>query len=557
MKSSHVYAIATAIAFSTLAASRGDLIVRKDGTVIEGKILSRDAKGLSVQIDGKTSQPPVQVPPDAVARVIQIDDHGAETAESDGTTAPAKRPDPHWDVPAEPAAPPIAAASKDPTYYVIPLHGVVGETYLADALDKSLADAEKRKPTVVVLDINSPGGLVNETELMVKILHRYNKDLRIVALVDQDLSASAITSLSVRNIYMKSTGTIGAATAFDGSDSNAPKDIQEKFQSAWRAVARNSAEEGGHEPLLAEAMIDSSMELHLETIDGKKVVKQGAGPDMIVTKGKILTLTSHEAFNCGLAADIADDFTELGDEMHLKGWKECPGLGTVLADYAPKRREAFIEKAKEIEALLKENFAAAVSAAPSEDLVTRSITTGGPSLGPATPGGARGPRGPVGPAGGRSIGPRGPIGPGAAGARGGAQPQRVVTEQVRTVTPEQRAQWNNHSLLAVVALQKMEQNIQDEMSLAEAFGQRGLADQLKEPLSIIADARARIYADRNKYASESAASSPVVTAPLRQPPVARGPARAPDPTPAHARRSPGHYQSRLWRLAQRPLHRCH
>ena len=190
-----------------------------------------------------------------------------------------------------------------------------------------------------------------------KTLHKYNKELRIVAAtVDQDLSAAAITTLSAKAIYMKSTGTVGAATAYNGSVVGMPQDIEEKMQSVWRAVARNSAEEGGHDPLLAEAMIDSSKDLHLDYVGGRKVVKEGPGTKMLVTKGKILTLTSHEAVDCGLAAAIVDDVDELGVEMKFKGWKECPGLGTVLAKYLPERREAFIEKAKELEAALKEEF---------------------------------------------------------------------------------------------------------------------------------------------------------------------------------------------------------
>ena len=40
-------------------------------------------------------------------------------------------------------------------------------------------------------------------------------------------------------------------------------------------MARNSAEEGGHEPLLGDAMIDNSVELHLEMEGGKAVVREG------------------------------------------------------------------------------------------------------------------------------------------------------------------------------------------------------------------------------------------------------------------------------------------
>ena len=99
----------------------------------------------------------MQVAADAVERVVVIDEKGAVVLEGAGTGVPGKRPEKSWTPPKEPEAPPMAAAPGGATYYVIPLHGAVGETFVADALEKSLADASKRKPTVVVLDIDSPG----------------------------------------------------------------------------------------------------------------------------------------------------------------------------------------------------------------------------------------------------------------------------------------------------------------------------------------------------------------------------------------------------------------
>ncbi len=146
-----------------------------------------------------------------------------------------------WDVPPEPAAPKISASRAGAkTFYVIPLHGEVGHTVLANALEKSLADALLRKPTVVVLDIDSPGGLVAESEKIIRVISRYKKKLRMVALCDQDLSAAAIFTLSIKEIYLKPTGTIGAATSFIPNQPQLSEKVEEKMQSAWRAVARTA-----------------------------------------------------------------------------------------------------------------------------------------------------------------------------------------------------------------------------------------------------------------------------------------------------------------------------
>jgi hypothetical protein len=475
MKVWYSCAVAAVLALVAGGRVRADLIVQKDGAVVEGKVLSRDAKGLSVQVEGKTGQPPVQVAADAVARVIQIDAKGAMVAEGVGVSVPTKRAEPRWGFPAEPVAPPIAPAASGPTYYVVPLHGEVGDTYTPDLLEKSLADATKRRPTVVVLDINSPGGKISEAETMIKTLHRYNKELRIVALVDQNLSASAIISLSVRSIFMKSTGTFGAATALHEDELLGPVALQAKFQSAWRAVARSSAEEGGHEPLLAEAMIDNLMELHVETVDGKKVVKEGRGPSMLTKPGRILTLTSREAVNCGLAVDLADDLNELGQKLNLTSWKECRGLGVALADYVVKRREVYEQKRKEIETDFRANLEAAESAMPSEGPITRQFSIG-----------------------------RG-------GTSGADEPRpRFTIDEFRKPTARQRAEWNGHSLAAVVALQKAEQDVQDYIALGTAFNHKEIDPEMKALQTALGMVRARLYDERYKITDDSTDSTAIL-----------------------------------------------
>jgi hypothetical protein len=502
---------------------RADLIVKQDGSVVEGKVVSRDAKGLTVQAEGQKTA--LQMAAESVARVIVTDEKGMLLEQAKGVSSPGKAPERKFNVPVEPAGPKIETASPS-SYYVIPFHGVVGETVTSQGLEKSLADAVKRKAPVVVLDINSPGGLVSEAEEMIKILHQYNKQLRIVVLADQNLSAAAITSLSVREIYVKATSITGAATAYNPENLLLPADIREKMQSAWRAVARNSAQEGGHEPLLAEAMIDSSKQLHLETIDGKKVVKEGPGENIICQKGRILTLTSREAVNCGLAVALADDYAELGVALRMPGWAECPGLGREMAAYLEKRWTSFEQQSKELEAELSRHLSAARDAAPDSDVVTQRVVTTpampgqiGP-VGPSIPMGGRGGGG-FGGRGGGFVGPTVPTVPMGRGGRGtGMVTQSVVTS--RTVSTEMRAKWKERSLATVVALQEVERVAQEEMLLAKAFGRDEMADEIKEALPIIANARAEMYANRNKYLQDAGAVAG--TAPGRGPaPAAAAP----------------------------------
>jgi len=472
---------AVAVALLTVASARADILIKSDGTPIEGKLLSQSATAIVFQAERDTA--PQSFDRSAVTRVVGTDAHGAVIFDSSAATQPAV----HWDVPAEPAAPAMAARAAGPTYYVIPLHGEVGVTVLASALDKSLADAVERKPTAVILDIDSPGGLVEEAKKIMEVIHRYNKQVRIIALANQDLSAAAILSLSCKEIYVKATGTIGAAVAFNPANLNLPPKLEEKMLSAWRAVARNSAEEGGHEPLLAEAMVDNSIELHLETVGGKPVVKEGPGDRTLCHKGRVLTLSSHEAAECGLAAGQADDFAAVGQALKMGNWTECQGLGVPLAAFLPQRAQAFKSDLDEVAAEFARDVTDAVNADPSRSTVT--VINAGPRFAPrrlAPPA----PRVPGMPR--RIPGPVVPPPP--------AMPP-VPRQAVTVVSSGSPATWKRDSLLCVLALNAAQADLGKARSLCEAFGFQGDAEEVNGIVSKVAAVRQQVYDGRNKYST--------------------------------------------------------
>ena len=361
--------ILTALILLPIAAARADIIVRTDNTFIEGKILQKPegaagggGAAAEVVIQPADAQP-LHIPTKQIARILPTDDRGALLH---ADTQPARTfPAP----PPEPTPPPLPVlAPTGPTYYLIPLHGEVGATILATALEKSLADAALRNPTVVILDIDSPGGLVEEAGKILRVLHHYNPRLRIIALTDKDLSAAAIITLSVREIYVKPGSTIGAAVSFVPNKLFLPPKIEEKFQSAWRAVARGSAEEGRHNPLLADAMIDPSYDLRIISVDGKSTVVEAPPlPEkpQFLRKGKILTMTAQEAVACGLAIGEAENLDDLAKQLHLSPWTECTGLAAALADYMPKRAALFKSEIDKISATLAEDFRTAERADPT------------------------------------------------------------------------------------------------------------------------------------------------------------------------------------------------
>lgn len=252
-------------------------------------------------------------------------------------------------IPERPKAPPVKEP-KGPTFCVIPLHGEVGKAVVSGLLEDALKDAARRKVDLVVLDIDSPGGAIREAEEIIKVLRTYNRKLRIVTLAGQDLSAAAIISLATKEIYLRPGGILGAATAYQMSVFGIPAEIEEKFQSVWRATARSAAETGGHDPLLAEAMIDADMELYYIERNGRKIVREGEGDrdNTITTEGKLLTMTAGEAFDCGLSKGIVSSYDELCKACGFTRCEEVEALGKPLAEWWTGALEKLEEDMDEI-----------------------------------------------------------------------------------------------------------------------------------------------------------------------------------------------------------------
>jgi ATP-dependent protease ClpP protease subunit len=486
-----------------LEAGRADILVTTDGQVREAKVVRQNAKEVVVQADPSEPQKVEHIDAKTLSRVILTDEHGAVLPGKPGTTQPAKV----WKTTTAPAVLPVKKPSGKPTYYLIPLHGEVGATVVADILEKSLKDAVERKSSVVVLDIDSPGGDIEETQKILKVLHKYNKQLRIVALTDKDLSAAAIITLSLKEIYTKSTSTIGAATAYQITRANLAAPLAEKMMSAWRAVARNSAEEGGHEPLLAEAMIDSDLALYMEMADGRPIIsteRGGRHDTVLCQRGKILTLTSHEAVTCGLAKALADDCDELGTVLEMPGWTECKGMGTALADYQANQVKLLTDQIQEIGHQFDTDIKEAAAVDPSAGTYLSRITT---SYGPLQPGIPM-PGYPGRPA---VPGPGMPRVPTPGVPRYPTSPTGTVSQRVtQIVPPETRVKWMEKSLACVVALQRAEHDIADMFSLCKSFGHELQSEVLTNLQTELGAVRTRVYEDRNKY-NQTPTSGPTRT----------------------------------------------
>jgi hypothetical protein len=211
-------------------------------------------------------------------------------------------------------------APGEATYAVVPVKGEIGVDFTVEQLRMGLKNASDKKATVVVLEIDTPGGSIEEAEKTVGLLME-QKNVRIVALVRRALSAGAPITLTCKEIYMTSGAMIGAAVPFRQGANQLPQEIEEKYKSVWRACCRKAADYGGHPSVLAEAMVDPGFPLYLRDEDGTTVVDRTGRGRMLKSPGRILTLTAREAVECKLAAGIAEDMAGLGLAMNMPAWK--------------------------------------------------------------------------------------------------------------------------------------------------------------------------------------------------------------------------------------------
>lgn len=160
--------------------------------------------------------------------------------------------------------------------YVMPIDGTI-DLGLAPFLERALRQATDDGAAAVVLEINTFGGRVDAAVAMRDSL--LNSKVRTIAFINQRaISAGALIALATNTIVMVEGGTIGAATPVQVGGGGAPTPVDEKSVSYVRNEFRATAEVRKRPPQIAEAMVDSDVEI-----------------PKVIAKGKLLTLTTSGA----------------------------------------------------------------------------------------------------------------------------------------------------------------------------------------------------------------------------------------------------------------------
>jgi membrane-bound serine protease (ClpP class) len=182
--------------------------------------------------------------------------------------------------------------------YVAVVEGEI-DLGLAPYVRRVVSEAENENADAVVFKINTFGGRVDAaTQIKDAII---STDILTIAFINnRAISAGSLIALSCNKIVMVEGGSIGATTVVD----QAGKKQSEKYQSYMRSEMRSTAERNGRRKDIAEGMVDERI-----VIDG------------LVDSTQLITLTSKEAYNYGIADTLVNDIYELLSAFNLSNAK--------------------------------------------------------------------------------------------------------------------------------------------------------------------------------------------------------------------------------------------
>lgn len=176
---------------------------------------------------------------------------------------------------------------------------------------------------VVVFRVTSGGGLGLEVQrISDEIQNVYKKHFRVVAWIDSAISAAAMSSHCIEEIYFTPQGNYGACTGWHGALIAAKgRDLEDMLYQMEKISAR-----GGYDPQIMKSM--QVMQPLSCTVEDSGQVKfypdTNSGNILLNPEGRILTLTADTALKIHFSRGTAEDLDQL---TKLMGYKELNWIG--------------------------------------------------------------------------------------------------------------------------------------------------------------------------------------------------------------------------------------
>lgn len=188
------------------------------------------------------------------------------------------------------------------------------------ALHKIPAD---QKPQVIVLHIHSQGGMLAEVPRLSDAIEKELKPhARVVAWVDQAISAAALTALSCNEIVMTSEGSIGNAVAHVKRWGQEVPLMGDELQTALE-VGEEVAKRGNRDVKILRAMQASEpLSCTLSAAGPVEWRADENGPEVVNHAGSPLTLDAENAKKFGVSIGTADNKQDVVKLLGITSWTE-------------------------------------------------------------------------------------------------------------------------------------------------------------------------------------------------------------------------------------------
>ena len=216
---------------------------------------------------------------------------------------------------------------------LIPFEGEI-EPLGEHAFYRKLDEARSLGADVVIVEIDSPGGLVSSSIELAERLQDVTWAKTVAFIPDQAISGAAMMSLGCNEIVMSSRAKIGDVGPIVLGEDSLFRHAPEKIVSHLAQVMRDLAEENGRPPAIAEAMVDRDMIVYRveneedgevrflsdaeikELEDADKWKKRT--PVRESEEGRFLTTNGERAVEMGLADSLAEDRAALAASLGIQ-----------------------------------------------------------------------------------------------------------------------------------------------------------------------------------------------------------------------------------------------
>jgi membrane-bound serine protease (ClpP class) len=178
---------------------------------------------------------------------------------------------------------------------------------------KAFEEAESLKVDLIIIRMNTYGGMLNIADSIRTII--LNSKIPVWVFIDNNAaSAGALISIACDSIYMRSGGSIGAATVVDQQGEVVP----DKYQSFMRSMMRATAETHGKDTVIAGN--DTIISWHRDPQIAEAMVDPSLYVKGVSDTGKVLTFTASEAVQHGFCEGIVENIEDLLVQAHIESY---------------------------------------------------------------------------------------------------------------------------------------------------------------------------------------------------------------------------------------------